>query len=241
MGSVARVVLAHSVLTWLVLAPGVGVLAQQDPGHREVDFDIPPQPLGPAIASFIRATEIEIVIDAALVQGKRTPGVLGGFTLDDALATLLDGTGLDYRFTTAKTVTIMPAGADTAPASATGACKWLSDTDASVVVGQKATPATADACTFAGGTLQLQIGPVVEQPDRATLGQRFDDMLSTAKGTVEPGIGERAFTARTASGFRVVFVKGSTLVSVQVTGQGAETDEVARRMKEAAAKIAGGL
>ncbi|MFD1786189.1 TonB-dependent receptor domain-containing protein [Sphingomonas floccifaciens] len=68
---------------------------------REVTVRIAPSPLGEAVTRFIAQTGRSVLYPSALVAGKRSRGVRGTFSADEALSLLLDGTGIGYRRTSA--------------------------------------------------------------------------------------------------------------------------------------------
>ncbi|MBV5325849.1 MAG: TonB-dependent receptor plug domain-containing protein [Rhodospirillaceae bacterium] len=70
------------------------------------DFNIPAQPLGQALIAFSEATGIAVIADAALIVDLTSSPLTGTLTPDQALATLLGGTGLGYRQTADNTVTL---------------------------------------------------------------------------------------------------------------------------------------
>lgn len=72
------------------------------------DFAIPAQPLVSALVRFTDATGIQFFFDAAVARDKRSPGVSGRLTSEEALRRLLVGSGLTFRFTNANTVTLVP-------------------------------------------------------------------------------------------------------------------------------------
>jgi hemoglobin/transferrin/lactoferrin receptor protein len=74
-------------------------------------FDIPAQPLSTALTSFARQSGIRLVYPSLLAAGKSASALYGSFTARDALARLLAGSGLSYRFTGANAVTIVDPGA----------------------------------------------------------------------------------------------------------------------------------
>ncbi|WP_438275361.1 TonB-dependent siderophore receptor [Nitrobacter sp.] len=114
-GCAALLLLSTAVTTGVV-----GVASAQAPGSdaRVVapaashDFAIPPQPLAGAISAFSRVTGLDVVGDGGIARGVRSPGVSGHLTPRQALARLLEGTGLGYRFTNASTVAIQRPNAD---------------------------------------------------------------------------------------------------------------------------------
>jgi iron complex outermembrane receptor protein len=72
----------------------------------EMRFDIPPQALSTALRQFSQVTQLELSFDAALTQGLRSQGLTGTYAPEPALQQLLAGTGLRYRFASAKTVVL---------------------------------------------------------------------------------------------------------------------------------------
>lgn len=62
-----------------------------------VNYNIPPQPLSPALRDFGIANGMTVMADSALVRGKMTPGTKGPADPETALRAILKGTGLTYR------------------------------------------------------------------------------------------------------------------------------------------------
>ena len=84
--------------------------------------DIPPQPLSQALIRFSTATGVQVFVNAGLLRGINSPGASGTLTPAAALSRLLSGTGLNFRFTNASTVTIeRPNSTTVAGASVEGA------------------------------------------------------------------------------------------------------------------------
>uniref|UniRef100_UPI0019541826 STN domain-containing protein n=2 Tax=Pseudomonadota TaxID=1224 RepID=UPI0019541826 len=70
-------------------------------GEQRIAFDIPAQPLDAALASYFRATGVQLLYDSALTAGRRSGAVRGNFTPREALRQLLRGTGLIVRYSRA--------------------------------------------------------------------------------------------------------------------------------------------
>lgn len=83
-------------------------------------FSIPPSSLTAALTAFGDRAGLQVVYAADLARGVRSPGVSGSYTPQQALARLLAGTGLSYRFTSASTVTIARPSSGEGGASADG-------------------------------------------------------------------------------------------------------------------------
>ena len=106
-----------------LLAPSQPVLAQDAAvkSGRVTAFQIPAQPLGPALTSFADSAGLKLLFPSQLVAGRQSRGVSGNYSPEQALNRLLAGTGLVYRFTGASTVTIAAAGAAAGDAGLAGA------------------------------------------------------------------------------------------------------------------------
>lgn len=76
-----------------------------------LDFNIPPQPVSQVLDALARQTGLQPVYADRSVQGIDSPGVTGRYSLREALAKALAGTGLTFQFTAEKTVAIKPGGA----------------------------------------------------------------------------------------------------------------------------------
>jgi iron complex outermembrane recepter protein len=69
-------------------------------------FDIPAGELESALITFSRQTGIQSMYPSDLVAGRRTRGVQGDYTPEEALHGILSGTGLQHQFSDAKTVVL---------------------------------------------------------------------------------------------------------------------------------------
>jgi outer membrane receptor for ferric coprogen and ferric-rhodotorulic acid len=87
--------LAAAIPAGEILAQTVAPGAAQ-PG-QQIRFDIPGQPLVEALIQFGRQAGLQVSADNALIQNRRTAGVNGVMTREQALTALLAGTGLSYR------------------------------------------------------------------------------------------------------------------------------------------------
>ncbi len=84
--------------------------AQAAPSEQMRSFDIPAQPLSSAITAFAHQSGLQVSANAEFVRGVSTPGVSGTLPPSRALAALLTGTGLSFRFTDSTTVTLERLG-----------------------------------------------------------------------------------------------------------------------------------
>ncbi|WP_182912790.1 TonB-dependent siderophore receptor [Paracoccus onubensis] len=99
-----------AVLTTTTATLGLGVVmalpaaAQiQDQRH---EFSIPAGPLSQALARFGQQAMLQVTYNPAIAGDKRTAGVSGKLTPVEAIARLLEGSGLAYSFPNAATVSI---------------------------------------------------------------------------------------------------------------------------------------
>lgn len=87
--------LGSTALSALMLASASPVMAQTaEPVRR---YEIPAGPLDAALTAFARQSGVQILYPAALVAGRRSPGLSGAHAPDGALAALLRETGLAHR------------------------------------------------------------------------------------------------------------------------------------------------
>lgn len=106
-GVVARSLLAAVLGTAAVAGSGIAPAMAQAAQTRS--FAIPAQSLVSALARFTETSGVQFFFDAAIARNIQSPGVSGSLTPEAALARLLDGTGLTYRFTNPTTVTLVEA------------------------------------------------------------------------------------------------------------------------------------
>lgn len=101
-------------------------------------YNVPPGPLGDALASFAAAAGVSVQLDAKLVEGRRTPGLNGSHTIQAGFAKLVVGSGLEVVERDAGTFVLRQA---TTQSAAPGAA---SDDDEALLpaVKVKTSPAT---------------------------------------------------------------------------------------------------
>jgi outer membrane receptor protein involved in Fe transport len=76
--------------------------------------DIPARPLAKALAAFASQTGLQLVYVSDVVRNRRSHGAAAGLSIDEALAHLLQGTGLRFEYLTSHSVRIL-AAADSRP------------------------------------------------------------------------------------------------------------------------------
>lgn len=93
-------------LLTLVLVGGAAAQTKKSSDSQTQRFEIPAGDLQSALVQFSQKVDLQLVYKTELTQGLQTKGVQGTYTPEEALDILLSGTGLDYRFTAANTVTL---------------------------------------------------------------------------------------------------------------------------------------
>ena len=117
--------LGSAAMTVLFLAtPGGSPAVAQDASAkatRGAVYNIPAQSLGSALTTFADRAGLKLLFPSQLVAGRKSPGLSGSFSPQQALGRLLAGTGLSYRFTNASTVTIIGSEQSSDATGANGA------------------------------------------------------------------------------------------------------------------------
>lgn len=100
-----RAVIVAAVVCLAMLEPG---FAQVPPAATtRIETRIAPQPLSSALKEFAKLRHVQVLFLAADVDGVRTAGASGNLTASEALAGLLSGTGLNYRYVDRNAVSII--------------------------------------------------------------------------------------------------------------------------------------
>lgn len=76
--------------------------------EAQADFNIPPQSLVDALRQFSDQTGIQAVYSTSNGSGVASPGVRGRMSAGEALSRLLSGTGLTFRYTSSRSITLEP-------------------------------------------------------------------------------------------------------------------------------------
>lgn len=107
-----RALMAGLLLTTAMAGVAVSSAGIVFAQSAEISFSIPAGPLGGALAAFGRQSGLQVTYNSALADNRRSAGVSGTLAPSDALARILDGSGLSYTFANASTVSIfeMQAG-----------------------------------------------------------------------------------------------------------------------------------
>ena len=76
---------------------------------RALAADIPAQPLAQALAAFARQTGLQFVYVSDVVRNQRSHAVSAGLGATEALARVLEGTGLKFEYLTPRSIRILAA------------------------------------------------------------------------------------------------------------------------------------
>ncbi len=76
---------------------------------RTLAADIPAQPLAQALAAFARQTGLQLVYVSGVVRDQRSHAVSAGMSANEALARVLEGTGLKFEYLTPRSIRILVA------------------------------------------------------------------------------------------------------------------------------------
>ncbi len=103
--------LATTVLAMALLAGVTSARASQSMQIAQAatvrhSFHIAAQPLSNALTAFGQQSGMQVSVDAALIRGVSTPGVMGTMTPEQALGRLLSGTGFTYHIAAGNTITL---------------------------------------------------------------------------------------------------------------------------------------
>ena len=91
----------------VLLASAASGMARAD---EKLDFDIPEQSLSQSLLDYSEAAGVNILVNENLARGIKAPGLSGRYTSEQGLNELLDGSGLNYRFTSPTAVIIESPG-----------------------------------------------------------------------------------------------------------------------------------
>jgi iron complex outermembrane receptor protein len=103
----------------LAIVPSVS--AAQGAATARVRFDIPAQTLDGALTYFGQQSGRELIVAADITRGRRAPAVQGQFTAEQALGTLLAGSGLIYRTSSSGSIVVEAAQAPQPESAGPGA------------------------------------------------------------------------------------------------------------------------
>ncbi|MDH4980669.1 TonB-dependent receptor [Hyphomicrobium sp. D-2] len=119
--SVFTFVLLSTTMLTPVAAPFQPAFAQGAGQTQARSFSIPAQPLSSALSAFITASGWQVGYSSSIASGVTAQGVSGTMSPEQALRTLLSGTGISVRMTGANTATLVQESAGAEGATVDGA------------------------------------------------------------------------------------------------------------------------
>ncbi|UPG92600.1 TonB-dependent receptor domain-containing protein [Luteibacter aegosomatissinici] len=128
-------------------------------------------PLDQALDTFARQTGLQVVYTPDAVHALRSKAVPAGLDAKGQLHALLQGTGLDYRFVTASTVTLVPAPKDDKSAAASSRAGSLPPIDEADGSPRDLAPVSVQANTV--DTLAPSAPPLEATQPTSVIDERF--------------------------------------------------------------------
>ncbi|WP_347903902.1 TonB-dependent siderophore receptor [Pseudomonas purpurea] len=174
-------------------------------------FEIPAQSLDAALVAFSAVTRIQVLVSADVTQGAHSPGVSGSYSKDQALARLLDGTGLSASFIDSDSVTLQKRqSSDTAL-----------ELGATTVSGQQLGTTTEGSGSYTTGAVTLGKGEQklkdIPQSVSVLTRKRMDDQgINTLTQAVEatPGL----ISVKSPGPGMFIFARGFDIEALQYDG-----------------------
>ncbi|QIB36270.1 TonB-dependent receptor [Ancylobacter pratisalsi] len=164
-------------------------------------YAIPAGPVSTALASFGATSGVQIVYDSATARGLRSPGVTGSRTTEQALKDLLAGTGLNWRFTSPRSVTIDAPARIVAPAPVTA--QDMVELDTISVSGEKLTRDLSNVYSSVGVVTGQQFFDYAIEDLRGALNKLANTRVSGSNrgssGIVIRGLSSQGLTSPTNS------------------------------------------
>ena len=102
---VSRVLHAASICAPVAFLGAPATLTQASESTA-LTADIPAQPLAQALAAFRRQTGLQLIYVSSVISNQRSQAVAAGLNADEALARLLQGTGLRFEHLTPRSIRI---------------------------------------------------------------------------------------------------------------------------------------
>jgi len=100
----------HAVRSVLCLLAALLAFAPLASFAQTASFNLPAQPLAESLKALGAQANLNVMVSPALVDGKQAPALKAKLSVSDALARLLNGTGLEYHFVNDQTVVIREKG-----------------------------------------------------------------------------------------------------------------------------------
>ncbi|MDZ3994285.1 TonB-dependent siderophore receptor [Pseudomonas sp. Teo4] len=203
--------LAISLGSVALVAPNLACAAAQAQVYR---FEIAPQSLDSALAAFSSVTRIQVLVPGEFTQGLRSPGLSGSYPQDQALARLLQGTGLRATYIDGDSVTLDRNQGEADSALQLGATSVSSQLLGATTEGSQSY--TTGALTIGKGEQKLKDIP---QSVSVVTRQRLDDQnMNSLQDAMRQVTGATIKSYNTGSNLNDVYIRGFLVDQVQVDG-----------------------
>jgi outer membrane receptor protein involved in Fe transport len=206
--SLALAIASALAPSMLISAPALS----QDAARLEV----PSQPLAEALRSLGSQTKTNILFDPAAVRNLQAPAVTDAATVEEALAKMLVGSGLTYRFVDGRTVTLIPADGSLATKTS-AAVPGKSPSDRShLAAAEKASSPAADHGQL---TDRSDIAALEEVVVIVTVNKRAEDIQNVPASVSVVGGDELANMKAAGLADYAAYIPGLSVTSQGTPGQ----------------------
>ncbi|UVL89091.1 TonB-dependent siderophore receptor [Pseudomonas sichuanensis] len=177
-------------------------------------FEIPAQSLDSALAAFSAVTRVQVLVPGEFTQGLRSSGLNGSYPQDQALARLLQGTGLSASVIDADSVTLERQRAAGDTSMQLGAVKI--DSSALGATTEGSGSYTTGALTIGKGEQKLKDIP---QSVSVVTRQRLNDQnMNSLQDAMRQVTGATIKSYNSGSNLNDVYMRGFLVDQVQVDG-----------------------
>lgn len=177
-------------------------------------FEIPAQSLDSALAAFSAVTRVQVLVPGEFTQGLRSSGLKGSYPQDQALARLLQGTGLSASVIDADSVTLERQRAAGDTSMQLGAVKI--DSSALGATTEGSGSYTTGALTIGKGEQKLKDIP---QSVSVVTRQRLNDQnMNSLQDAMRQVTGATIKSYNSGSNLNDVYMRGFLVDQVQVDG-----------------------
>lgn len=219
-----RITVALAVAGWSVLCGA----AEMPLAERKLTLHIASQPVGEALNELARQSGLQVAVYSAIGDGITSPDVSGDLSARDALARLLEGTGLEFEFARDNVVIVRRRGdaAATAPGAAWHLAQATPDGESQSVAAADAGEEGIQSIVITGSALWMGKtgGTQKEVPQSVTVidRQRIEDQhIQTLTDALDATTG--ITLQRASSLFANFYSRGFNITNLQLDG-GASLD-----------------
>jgi outer membrane receptor protein involved in Fe transport len=177
-------------------------LAQMVAPERLV-ADIPAQPLAQALEAFARQTSLQLVYVSGVLRDQRSHAVSAGLGANEALARMIEGTGLKFEYLTPRSIRILAAVVVASPKETTTKIPSGDELQEVIVTANRREENLRDVPM----TIQVLTGATLAKLNATT----FDDFVKYLPGVTAHGVGP---------GQNNIYVRGLATATTGIQGSG---------------------